>query len=178
MKNLRTILAVIALMLCFIAAESQAIVPGGIRPDASQPPPVPDPIAKAFCEETTKGKVVQFRANWTYKVPMRVATDPWQIVSVKYLLTTKVYASIQDSADGKGESPETTAVVTVSHVNGEEAPGIINTMHSVSIAPKKMTRIIAEMVLTGTYTAGPGKKPIDFTWSQKAGGLFFGEGVK
>lgn len=166
MKKLTvTTLAIVALFSCFIIAEAQV----------SKPPPPSPTLAKAFIQEYQGHAFI--RGNWAYKIPAG-KPDPYRIGDIRFRVTRKLYATIEDSVNGKGEGKETsTGLFSVDWRAGDNASGLINTLHRVAITPKKVNRLTVEMILTGTKKEDA-STVTDFTWKQRAEGLFFGEGVK
>ena len=170
---MKTFLSLCVLFLCFVAVEAQ------VPPVTTVPPPT---LQKAIVEEiagtpsvgasATRPTVIRIRGNWAYPVP-RGVPDPWKVERVRYRVTKKVYATVQDAMDGKGEGRETsTGWYNVPPLTGEGASGIINTTSAATLTPGKINRLTVDMTLSGSYRSK------SFNWTQKAEGLFFGEGVK
>lgn len=166
---MRTVLATAVLLFCFAAVEAQVNQP--LNTQHSTPAPA---LAKVVLDDAKSH--VWIKGNWAYAIPSS-GLDPVRVGDVRYRVTRKLYATLDDHVRGIGEGKETsTGWFSVAWTEGEGANGIINTQYCTYVAKGKVNRLTVDMVITGTYRADGESVP--FTWSQQGGGVFHGEGVK
>lgn len=175
---MKTILAGCVLFLCFACAQAQVSQPPGVPAPGLTLLPIPDPtLQKAMIDEYPKG-TAYIRGNWAYAIPT-TGPDPVRIGDIQYRIGRKLYASLDDHMNSKGEKNGETSTgwFSVQQLPGERASGIIETAYKMPIVKGKVNRITVEMRLFGSYKREGESVPLVWT-PQPAEGVFHGEGVK